>query len=207
MIDRREIIVYTDGSCSGNGKKHAVGGIGVYFPNREMKNISKIYRLGVCTNNATELFAILTAIRYIKKNIGLDNCKIIIKTDSQYSIDCVTKWVNNWIKNGWRTKNDTPVSNQELIEKIHNYIESYDIEFEHVFGHEDGDDPDTICNNKADKLATQATERAINENKKNIHSKNKTTTRSRTNFGGINVELISLSKKPRSNSKTSKKKR
>ena len=125
----RTIMVYTDGSCVGNGKAHAVGGIGIHFPNGELKDVSKIYKLGVCTNQKTELYAILMALRYIKQNIGLRGNKVVIKTDSQYSIDCITKWVYGWIKNGWRTQNNKPVANQEFIEIIHKYYESYDNNF------------------------------------------------------------------------------
>jgi len=71
MITKKiqNIIVYTDGSCSKNGKRNAIGGIGIHFPNEELPDISKIYRLGICTNQKTELYAILTAINYIKKKI------------------------------------------------------------------------------------------------------------------------------------------
>jgi len=34
------IIVFTDGSCKGNGKKIAKAGIGIFFPNKELDNIS-----------------------------------------------------------------------------------------------------------------------------------------------------------------------
>src|SRR5580692_3792647 len=94
---KKHIIVYTDGSCSGNGNDDAIGGIGIHFPNGELGDISKIFRNGNCTNQRTELYAILMAIRYIKKYFNLDKYKICIKTDSQYSIDCVTKWVYGWI--------------------------------------------------------------------------------------------------------------
>jgi len=157
------IIVYTDGSCSGNGKKAAIGGIGIHFPNNELTDISQVFRLGCCTNQRTELFAILTALRYIKQNIGLSNKSILIKTDSQYSIDCITKWVYAWIKNGWKTKNNTPVANKEFIEILYKYYERYDIEFDHVEAHTGRKDPDSIGNARADELATLATNKAKKE--------------------------------------------
>jgi ribonuclease HI len=160
--------VFTDGSCSANGKPGSVGGIGIHFPNKELNDISKIYRNDYCTNQRTELCAILTAIKYIKDRLSLEKYQLIIKTDSKYSIDCVTKWVNSWIKNGWLTKNGSPVSNKEYIEKIHELYLKYNIKFIHVEAHTSRDDLDSIGNKKADKLATDATKKALLEKKKTI---------------------------------------
>lgn len=160
------IIVYTDGSCSNNGKSNAVGGIGIHFPNGELNDLSKVYRKGNCTNIRTELYAILTAIRYVKKKLGLDNICLLIKTDSDYSVDSLTKWVYDWVKNGWRKKDRSKVKNREFIELIHKYYEKYDIILEFVRGHSDGDDDDSIGNNIADELAKKATYRAISEQNK-----------------------------------------
>ena len=160
---KKYIVVYTDGSCAGNGKTGAVGGIGIHFPNGELKDISKIFKNGCCTNQRAELYAILTALRYIKQNLGLSQNKVCIKTDSQYSIDCVTKWVYGWIKNGWMTKNNTPVANKEFIELIHKYYENYDIVFDHIEAHTGLDDKESVANAIADKLATMATKKAQKE--------------------------------------------
>lgn len=157
-------------------EKNASGGIGIHFPNGELTDISNIYRLGFCTNQKTELFAILSALRYIKQNLGLSEYKVLIKTDSQYSINCITKWVYGWIKNGWKTQNNKLVANKEFIEAIHKYYEKYDIELEHVDAHTNLNDDDSKANARADELATKATKKAINEMKsinsnKKSHSK------------------------------------
>ncbi|XWV24808.1 ribonuclease H [Tupanvirus deep ocean] len=166
-VRKKHIVVFTDGSCAGNGKQNASGGIGIHFPNGELTDVSKIYRNGYCTNQKTELFAILTALRYINQNLGLSKYKVLIKTDSDYSINCVTKWVYGWIKNGWKTQNNKPVANKEYIEAIHKYYENYDITFEHVDAHTGLDDDDSIANARADELATKATKKAIKEMRMN----------------------------------------
>lgn len=166
---KKSLIVFTDGSCSNNGSMNAVGGIGIHFPNGELKDLSKIFHHERCTNQRTELYAILTALRYIRQNMDMKKYRVHIKTDSQYSIDCVTRWVYGWIKNGWKTKNNVPVSNREFIEMIHKYYEIYDIVFEHVEGHSKGKDKDSIGNTEADKLATMATKRALSQ--KNSYKK------------------------------------
>lgn len=167
----KDIIVYTDGSCSGNGKCLAHGGIGIHFPNKELKDVSKVFKLGCCTNQRTELYAILTAIRYVKKYLDLTNNRLLIKTDSEYSINCITKWVYGWIKNGWMTKNNTPVANRELIEPIHRYYEKYDIVFEHVEAHTGKQDDDSIANARADELATRATKKSVKNNPRGLPEK------------------------------------
>ena len=161
--DKELIIVYTDGSCSGNGKSYATGGIGIHFPNRELKDISKVFDMTPVTNQRAELYAILTSLRYIKKNLGLRNYQVLLKTDSKYSIQSITKWVNGWVKNGWKTVNGDPVANREFIETIYNYTQKYSIFFEHVSAHTNGDDDDSIANAVADELATKATQKAYLE--------------------------------------------
>lgn len=190
---KKTIVVYTDGSCVGNGTSRASGGIGIHFPNKELKDISKIYRIGCCTNQKTELYAIMIALRYIKKNLGLSNHQVIIKTDSQYSIDCITKWVYAWEKNGWMTKNNTPVLNREFIEVIHRYYETYDIEFEHVDAHTNFDDDDSIGNAEADRLAVRATNRAVEESKIN-GCRYRTFNRNNRSHEDIVVELVNSKK-------------
>lgn len=162
-VNKKEIIVFTDGSCSGNGKRESYGGIGIHFPNGELKDVSKVFNQGCCTNQRTELYAILTSLRYIKQNLGLSKYRVIIKTDSLYSINCVTKWAYSWIKNGWMTKNNTPVANKEFIEIINKYYDKYDITMMHVEGHSSSDNEDANGNNMADELATRATKKSMAE--------------------------------------------
>lgn len=157
------IVVFTDGSCMGNGRDGAVGGMGIHFPKKELKDISKVYRDGCCTNQRTELYAILTALRYIKKNLGLSNYHIDIRTDSNYSINCVTKWITKWKKNGWKTTNGEDVSNREYIELIDKYNEKYHITYTHVPAHTKKRDVNSRANAKADKLAVDASKRAQKE--------------------------------------------
>ena len=166
MSHKQKITVFTDGSCSNNGKKNACGGIGIHFPDKELKDVSKTFTFENCTNQRTELYAILIALKYINKMIGLKNLDVLVKTDSEYSINCITKWVDGWIKNGWKTVNKKPVANREFIEPIHNIYLKYNVSFQHVSAHMDNDDDDSIANNRADLLATRATQR-ICDNKKN----------------------------------------
>ena len=70
--------VYTDGSCSNNGKSNAKAGIGVYFGDNDSRNVSERIN-GKQTNNRAELLAILKAGQII----GKDNVTIVSDSDPQ----------------------------------------------------------------------------------------------------------------------------
>ena len=47
---------------------------------------------------------------------------LVIETDSQYAINCSTKWVQGWKRNGWKNSQKKPVKNADLIRAIDNEI-------------------------------------------------------------------------------------
>ena len=64
------------------------------------------------TNQRAELTAILRALQTIDLAQDLE-----IRTDSKYSIQCVTEWYLNWERNGWKTRGG-PVKNQDLVQQV-----------------------------------------------------------------------------------------
>ena len=53
-----------------------------------------------------------------------------------YSINCLTKWYKNWEKNNWKTAQNKPVLNKEIIQEILKYTKVYiNIKFIHVPAH------------------------------------------------------------------------
>ena len=94
------IKVYTDGSCLKNGRQGAVAGIGVYFGRGDPRNISLPY-LNKPTNNRAEMTAILEAYKALGEEISRGE-RVKIYTDSNYTINCFTKWAGSWEKN-WST--------------------------------------------------------------------------------------------------------
>lgn len=157
------LVIFTDGSAKGNGKQSAVGSIGVFFPGKEYQNVSlntnvtsKLYNIKIAkiTNNTSELLAILHAID-TTKNVN----DIIVKSDSQYSINCLTKWYIAWEKNNWLTASKKPVQNKEIIQKILFLIKCKNVKFEHIPAHSKQPKNKTSVewfnwygNNEADKL-------------------------------------------------------
>ncbi len=149
--------VFVDGACSNNGKSNAKSGIGIYFGSKDRRNVSASIISDNHTNNIAELMAILVVLKIIYKTEEESSRNYIICSDSQYSINCVNDWIFTWQKNGWKTKNNKPVKNKDIIEKIYDMLSHMkDIKFLYVKGHSKCDDENSIGNNFADKLATKS---------------------------------------------------
>lgn len=134
--------IFSDGNVKNNGKKNARGGFSVYFGEQDVYNAFNKTRIfeNEPTNNKMELSAIKQIYKTIYKNKDLfKNTHNIICTDSQYSISCLTKWNDNWIKNGWKNSKGEIVKNKELIQEIliiKNAIpDDTSISLKHVYGH------------------------------------------------------------------------
>jgi ribonuclease HI len=146
------IVIFTDGSYM-KKKTETLAGIGVYFPNGELVNISKKFTVEPITNQRTELYAIYKGIKIIAKNFKFKN--IMIYSDSEYSIKSLTIWIDNWKKNSWKSANGKDVLNQDIIKKIDKYLVKYKgkIKFQHVRAHTGKNDDLSKWNDEADKLA------------------------------------------------------
>lgn len=140
------MIVYTDGSCQGNGKTHNTGGYGVvvYKDNKIIDAHSN--REENTTNNIQELKAILwTMIHY-----GQKTETPIVYTDSNYAFNTLTSWMYNWQKSGWLKSDKKPPENLDLIQAYYYLVKTgYRIDLRKVSGHSG-----IKGNELADKLAT-----------------------------------------------------
>lgn len=86
--------------------------------------------------------------------------EVLIYSDSNYAIQCVTVWFQNWRKNGWMTSAKKPVENKDLVQEIIEIIErrasiTVPTKFVWLKGH--ADDPG---NNAADRLAVEGARNA-----------------------------------------------
>lgn len=107
------IKVYTDGSSRANGQAGARAGFGVFFGQGDPRNVSEPLPGEPQTNQRAELMAIQRALEVVP---GDEDVQII--SDSQYSINCVTKWAANWEKNDWVTSNGESVKNRDIIQTV-----------------------------------------------------------------------------------------
>ncbi len=143
---RREIVIYTDGACSGNP---GPGGWGAIL-------MSGSHRKEICggeahtTNNRMELLAAISALETLK-----NPSKVELHTDSQYMRDGITKWIKNWKRNGWRTADKSPVKNAELWQRLDEAQRRHTMDWRWVKGH--AGHPE---NERADALAREGLKKA-----------------------------------------------
>jgi ribonuclease HI len=153
QIPIRKIQIYTDGSCLGNGHKDARGGIGIYFPNGEYPNISERFT-NRPTNQRCELTAIFKSIIICHEEL-LAGSKIVIHTDSEYSIKCLKEYCKKWSLNGWVKADKSPVENIDIIEPLYALYSKFwrTIQIEHVRAHTGNSDIHSKNNEIVDTLA------------------------------------------------------
>jgi len=141
------VVVYTDGACERNGKPNAKAGIGVWFGDGNPMNISKPV-IGRATNNTAEIQAPFEALKAIQ---SLGYSKATIMTDSQFTINCMTKWIHRWKKNKWKLADGGPVKNKEDLVKLDNLCRQFQhVKWEYCAGHQG-----IKGNEEADKLARE----------------------------------------------------
>jgi len=181
---------FADGSSFNNGSKNKSirrGGIGVYFPNYSEHISQPLDKSDKITNNVAELLACIEAIKFF---IGLsefnkDCDKIILYTDSLYTINSMTNWAHTWRKNDWRKYNSRKrtyqeIQNKELMIQLYNLTHPqshshahshYRVQYVHVRSHQpepthlSQDDVQYkiwLGNKIADKLATDASKKSSN---------------------------------------------
>lgn len=146
-----EVVIYTDGACSGNP---GPGGWGaVLFYKDKKKEISGFSK--TATNNIMELTAAIEALKLLKKK-----CQIDMYTDSKYLIDGITGWIFNWERNNWQTAGKQPVKNKELWQELLAVSTLHLIKWNWVKGHNDNKN-----NERCDELAREAikTQKGLNE--------------------------------------------
>ena len=116
--------------------------------------------------NKGELYAIYVALRLIIKKFDFRN--ITVYTDSEYSINSLTKWVFNWASNNWIGSNKKPIKNQDIIKALYKIVNKYKarIKFVHVRSHTKKTDFNSISNDMADKLAVRGAKMSIENNNK-----------------------------------------
>ena len=135
------LYIFTDGSSINNGSKHATSGFGIYIPEPESLKVKISAKLPKGkTNNYAELKAILEALKIVDyidvETLKKENKnKVVIVTDSQYSINCITQWYNNWIRKDWVSATGKEVKNKELIQEIHPLSVKHNVTFQHIKAH------------------------------------------------------------------------
>lgn len=149
-------VIHTDGSCLGNGRAGAVAAASVWFGDDDPRNMAEPLAGDLQTNQRAELRALVMALFWILGNAGPEEC-FVVRTDSRYSINCVTVWVEGWKCNGWLTSKRKPVLNRDLVEELYGLMKHAGprVSLEHVRGHAGvygNEQADALCNGLAREI-------------------------------------------------------
>ncbi|XP_029965708.1 ribonuclease H1 [Salarias fasciatus] len=125
------VVVYTDGCCSSNGRKRARAGIGVYWGRNHPLNVAERL-MGRQTNQRAEIQAASKALQQAQEN---NIKKLVVYTDSMFTINGVTKWVKNWKQNGWRLQGGGSVVNKDDFVKLDRLNSELEVVWLHIPGH------------------------------------------------------------------------
>ena len=149
MTEPPDVILYTDGACSGNP---GPGGWAALLKHPATETIKTL-----CdgeprtTNNRMELTAVIEGLRALK---GPQRRRVHLVSDSEYVINGLTRWIKSWIANDWRRgnkRNSPPVKNADLWRTLHDLVQQHDMSYEHVRSHTGQPE-----NEECDRLAVAA---------------------------------------------------
>jgi ribonuclease HI len=134
-----DVVVYTDGACSGNPGPGGWGAILIWG------GLEKELCGGEAptTNNRMELMAAIQALEALKRP-----CKVELHTDSQYVKNGITEWIRGWKARGWKTADKKPVKNDDLWKRLDEARLRHDVAWRWVKGHSGH-----VMNDRADALA------------------------------------------------------
>lgn len=138
-----EVIIYTDGACSGNPGPGGWGSMLMYKDTKKEISGGK----EDTTNNVMELTAVIEGLKLLKFP-----CSVKLYSDSAYVVNAFNqKWIYGWLKNGWKNASKEPVKNKELWQELYDLTKIHKVEFIKVKGHADNE-----YNNRCDELARNA---------------------------------------------------
>lgn len=151
--------LYTDGACQPNPGAGGWAFVLHHHTSSDPAHVAKqIVHRGMCsetTNNRMEMQAVIEGLRSYLLDVSTDDSVLVLFSDSLYLVDGIENWSNRWAKNGWVKKNGDPVLNQDLWNEIRVLRQNINLRCVHIKGHS-GDE----LNEKVDKLATRAAEKA-----------------------------------------------
>lgn len=148
----KEVVIYTDGACSGNPGPGGWCAILTYKGNEKV--VSGYYP--DTTNNRMEMMAVICGLKQLK-----EQCSVKVYSDSSYIVDSISLGrLDSWIKNNWKLSSKEPVKNADLWKALLIELDKHTVEFIKVKGHSDDE-----YNNRCDQIARKE----ITDRQKNSH--------------------------------------
>lgn len=144
--NKKTVIVFTDGACSGNPGPGGWAALLQYNGNEKEITGGASHT----TNNRMEMRAVIEALNALNQS-----CHVKIHSDSALIVNAFKQgWVNSWVKRNWKKANRKPVENRDLWEEMLSAMQPHNVEWIKVKGH-----ADNVRNNRVDRLAVQASKR------------------------------------------------
>jgi ribonuclease HI len=138
-----EVVVYTDGACSGNPGPGGWAAIIIDGGGERVVSGGE----ATTTNQRMELRAAIEGLAAIS---GLR--RVHLYTDSAYVMNCFRdRWWERWENNGWIGTNRKPVANRDLWERLLAEVRQHGVIWHKVAGH--SGEP---LNDRVDALARAA---------------------------------------------------
>jgi ribonuclease HI len=142
-----DILIYTDGGCSGNPGP----GAWAYILMKGEARLEASAAVPATTNNRMELQAVIAALEEVARRAEWAGLSLEIFTDSEYVQKGITRWIRSWEANGWRTTSKQPVKNQDLWRQLRRRAAERRVEWRWLAGH-----AGHPLNEECDRLVRQA---------------------------------------------------
>lgn len=125
-------LMYTDGSCKGNGVGQRKGGWAYSVLNESEEEIG--FDSGHESNTTNQRMEMKAVIEGLKKfNEGSE---VEVLSDSAYIVNCFNEdWISGWKKRNWKTSKKEPVKNKDLWEELIALVNKHSVTFTKVAGH------------------------------------------------------------------------
>ncbi|MBC8203321.1 MAG: ribonuclease HI [Planctomycetes bacterium] len=146
MTKRVQYELFTDGACLGNP---GPGGW-AFILRRGDEEVVQSGGDPDTTNQRMEVTAVLQALQSLEEPAA-----VAIHADSKYVTDGLTKWMDGWLKKGWKNAAKKPVKNQDLWKPLAALRETHEITTHWVKGHDghaENERCDTIASAEAEKF-------------------------------------------------------
>ncbi len=121
-----DVVIYTDGACSGNPGPGGWGAILTSGDNQRELCGGELHT----TNNRMEIMAAIRALQALKRP-----CRVELHTDSQYLRQGITEWLSGWKARGWKTAAKAPVKNEDLWRELDEARARHTVDWRWVKGH------------------------------------------------------------------------
>ena len=140
MTDISDVVIYTDGACSGNPGPG--GWAAILMAGSAKKELSG--GEANTTNNRMELMGVISGLKALTRP-----CNVEVHSDSAYVVNAFSQnWIGKWASNGWKNSAKADVANTDLWKELLELTKIHNVTFVKVKGHADNE-----FNNRCDELA------------------------------------------------------